>query len=182
MDAIERAVSNVQRQKEFKGMQHMRIDGSTPPQQRQRNVEKFQEDENCRVSQGVTAASHHSLSTKRALVSVAFKYLQVCSIDMPAGFVLLPPLHAHVVACLSQAQQRTEESGMRGQGCLGRYQSATIQAPTYTPSEPSLIPYIDSTIQDMVKRDIRGHNILSQTRQAIITLLASVSDGLLVML
>eukprot|EP00878_Enallax_costatus_P041862 GHUV01048771.1.p1 GENE.GHUV01048771.1~~GHUV01048771.1.p1 ORF type:complete len:180 (+),score=71.42 GHUV01048771.1:271-810(+) len=50
MDAIERAVSNVQRQKEFKGMQHMRIDGSTPAQQRQRNVETFQENENCRVA------------------------------------------------------------------------------------------------------------------------------------
>lgn len=50
MNAIECAVSNAKRKnKDLKDLQHMRIDGSTPAQQRQRNVERFQEEANCRV-------------------------------------------------------------------------------------------------------------------------------------
>lgn len=51
MDAIERGVNHVkQKNKEYKGLKYMRIDGSTPARQREANVNTFQSDADCRVS------------------------------------------------------------------------------------------------------------------------------------
>lgn len=50
MDAIEKGVNDVRsKNKECKNMKYMRIDGSTPPKQREENVNAFQNEENCRV-------------------------------------------------------------------------------------------------------------------------------------
>jgi SNF2 family DNA or RNA helicase len=50
MDAIQCGVSNViHKNKEFRDLKYMRIDGSTPAKQREANVNQFQQDDNCRV-------------------------------------------------------------------------------------------------------------------------------------
>jgi SNF2 family DNA or RNA helicase len=51
MDAIEKGVNEVRaKNKDMKGLAYMRIDGSTPPKQREDNVNAFQNDQACRVS------------------------------------------------------------------------------------------------------------------------------------
>ncbi|WIA22000.1 hypothetical protein OEZ85_004354 [Tetradesmus obliquus] len=51
MDAIQCGVSGViHKNKEFRDLKYMRIDGSTPPKQREANVNQFQQDDNCRVA------------------------------------------------------------------------------------------------------------------------------------
>lgn len=50
MDAIEKGVNEVRDKKgACKDLRYMRIDGSTPAQQRQAHVNAFQDDEHCRV-------------------------------------------------------------------------------------------------------------------------------------
>ncbi|KAF6256809.1 P-loop containing nucleoside triphosphate hydrolase protein [Scenedesmus sp. NREL 46B-D3] len=51
MDAIQKGVCDViHKNKEFRDLKYMRIDGSTPPKQREANVNQFQQDDNCRVA------------------------------------------------------------------------------------------------------------------------------------
>lgn len=51
MDAIEKGVNEVRgKNKELKELKYMRIDGQTPPKQREENVNNFQDDQACRVS------------------------------------------------------------------------------------------------------------------------------------
>jgi hypothetical protein len=50
MDAIQAGVCEViHKNKEFRDLKYMRIDGSTPAKQREANVNQFQQDDNCRV-------------------------------------------------------------------------------------------------------------------------------------
>jgi hypothetical protein len=50
MDAIQAGVCEViHKNKEFRDLKYMRIDGSTPAKQREANVNQFQQDDHCRV-------------------------------------------------------------------------------------------------------------------------------------